>query len=208
MEIWGEITASRLELADYLDTLDDKAWETQSLCEKWTVRQLAGHLIMPLTTPIPRIMLSMVGTGFNFDKANDKLSRKLAAQKSPQELIATLRANADSKFKPPGSGPEAPLSDVAIHSSDIRRPLGAPPVIPGNRAEAILDFLTKAGRGFVAKGRIAGLRFEATDLDWNSGNDGQVVRGPAEALILAISGRNVALDDLEGEGVTTLRSRS
>jgi uncharacterized protein (TIGR03083 family) len=98
---------------------------------------------------------------------------------------------------------------VAIHSSDIRRPLGAPPEIPGNRAEAILDFLAKnKAQGFVAKGRLDGLRFEATDVEWNSGNEGQLVRGPAEALILAISGRKVALDDLEGEGVATLRSRS
>jgi uncharacterized protein (TIGR03083 family) len=189
--------------------LDEKAWATQSLCDKWTVRQLAGHLVMPLTTPISRIMLSMVGTGFSFDKANDKLSRKIAADKSPQELVATLRAHADSKFTPPGAGAEAPLSDVAIHSSDIRRPLGAPPLIPGNRAGAILDFLAKnKAPGFVAKGRLAGLRFEATDIDWNSGDQGQLVRGPAEALILAIAGRNVALDDLEGDGVATLRSRS
>lgn len=209
MDVWTEIAESRRELADYLHTLEEKDWNTQSLCDGWTVKDVAGHLIMPLTTPIPKIMVSMVGSGFNFDKANDKLSRKIAAEKSPQELIATLRANADKKFKPPGGVPEMPLSDVVIHGSDIRRPLGAPHVIPGNRAEAILDFLTKTkGRGFAAKGRLAGLRFEATDLDWNSGSDGQVVRGPAEALILAITGRNVALADLEGDGVATLRSRS
>ena len=34
MDVWGEITASRLELADYLETLDDKAWGTQSLFDK------------------------------------------------------------------------------------------------------------------------------------------------------------------------------
>jgi uncharacterized protein (TIGR03083 family) len=209
MEIWSEIAAARHELADYLDTLDDNAWKTQSLCDKWTVRQVAGHLIMPLTTPIPKIMLSMVGSGFSFDKANDKLSRRLAADKTPDALIATLRANADKKFTPPGAGPEAPLTDITVHTSDIRRPLNAPALVPGNRAEAILDFLAKSkAQGFVAKGRLEGLRFEATDLDWNSGNEGPLVRGPAEALILAMSGRNVALADLEGDGVATLRSRS
>ena len=209
MDVWDEIAASRRELADYLDTLTDADWNTKSLCAGWTVKDVAAHLVLPLTTPVRKVVLSMVANGFSFDKANDKMSRKLAANNTPQQLVATLRAQADKKFTPPGFGPEAPLSDVTIHTSDIRRPLGATPTVPGNRAEAILDFLTKSkGQGFVAKGRTAGLRFEATDIDWNSGNEGQVVRGPSEALILALTGRNEALDELEGEGVATLRSRS
>jgi uncharacterized protein (TIGR03083 family) len=209
IDTWAEITAARHELADQLDTLDETAWNTPSLCGAWTVKEVVGHLVMSLTTPIPKIMLSVAGNGFSFDKANDKLSRKTADEKSPAELIAALRANAGKKIKPPGMGPSAPLSDITIHSADIRRPLGLPAVVPGNRAEAILDFLAKSkAQGFVAKGRLAGLRFEATDIDWNSGTEGQLVRGPSEALILALSGRDVALDDLEGDGVVTLRSRS
>lgn len=209
MDTWAEITTARHELADQLETLDDKAWNTPSLCDGWTVKQVVGHLVMSLTTPIPKIMLSVAGSGFSFDKANDKLSRKTADEKSPAELIEALRTNADKKIKPPGMGPSAPLSDITIHSADIRRPLGLPALVPGNRAEAILDFLAKSkAQGFVAKGRLAGLRFEATDIDWNSGTEGQLVRGPSEALILALSGRDVALDDLEGDGVATLRSRS
>lgn len=209
MDTWAEIAAARHELADQLETLDDKAWNTPSLCDGWTVKQVVGHLVMSLTTPIPKIVASVVGSGFSFDKANDKLSRQTAEQKSPPELIAALRANADKRVKPPGMGPVTPLSDITIHSADIRRPLGLPALVPGNRAEAILDFLAKSkAQGFVAKGRLAGLRFEATDIDWNSGTEGQLVRGPSEALILALSGRDVGLDDLEGDGVATLRSRS
>ncbi len=70
-----------------------------------------------------------------------------------------------------------------------------------------LDFLV-GGRavGFVPKSRPAGLRFEATDLDWAWGS-GPAVRGTAEALMLALTGRRVALDELQGDGVATLRSR-
>ena len=61
--------------------------------------------------------------------------------------------------------------------------------------------------GFIgAKARSAGLRFEASDLEWSWG-DGPVVRGPGEALLLVLCGRPVALADLEGEGLATLRSR-
>lgn len=208
MDVWSEIAATRRELADYLETLDDKAWSTDSLCAGWKVRDVAGHLLMPLETSMPKIMLKMASTGFNFDRANDKLSRDTAATHSTGDLVSGLRANAEKRFKVPGAPVEMPLADAVIHSSDIRRPLGAPPVVPGNRAEAVLDFLVHGrNRGFVDRGRLDGLRFEASDIDWSSGNEGLLVRGPSEALIMAISGRAAALDDLEGEGVAVLRSR-
>ncbi len=207
MDVWAEVASARRELADYLETLDESAWNEQSLCAKWKVRDVVGHLNMPLTTPVPKIALAVATNGFNFDKANDKLSRKISASSSPADMVAVLRAKADKRIKPPGAGPEAPLTDITVHTSDIRRPLGAPPLVPGNRAEAILDFLTKTkAQGFVGKGWREGLRFEATDVEWSYG-EGAVVRGPAEALILALSGRRVALDDLEGDGVEVLRSR-
>jgi uncharacterized protein (TIGR03083 family) len=206
MDVYGEIASARRELADYLDTLDDKAWQTQSLCSQWTVRQVAGHLSMPLSTSGPKFLVSVAANGFNFDKTNDKLSRARAAKLTPQELAASLRDNAEHKFKPPFFGPEAPLTDLVVHTSDIRRPLGQTVPVPKERATAVLDFLSRAPQGFASKKRLAGLRFEATDVDWSHG-EGQLVRGPAEALILAITGRSVALDDLEGDGVATLRSR-
>jgi uncharacterized protein (TIGR03083 family) len=207
MDVYAEIASARRELADFLDTLDDQAWQTQSLCGQWTVRDVVGHLSMPLTTPLPKVLGAVVANRFNFNKANDKLSKARAAKLSPKELAATLRDNADNRFKPPFLGPGAPLAELVVHGSDIRRPLGLPTAIPNQRASAVLDFLARAPQGFVNKKRLAGLRFEATDIDWSHG-EGQLVRGPAEALILALTGRDVALADLEGDGVATLRSRS
>ena len=59
---------------------------------------------------------------------------------------------------------------------------------------------------FGAKKRIAGLKLTATDMDWSHGN-GPEVTGPAEALVMMMAGRLVALDDLSGEGKTTLVTR-
>lgn len=47
------------------------------------------------------------------------------------------------------------------------------------------------------------LRFEATDLDFGSGS-GPPVQGPAEALMMAMTGRPAALGDLDGAGVPVL----
>ncbi|WP_280234759.1 hypothetical protein [Nocardia cyriacigeorgica] len=54
---------------------------------------------------------------------------------------------------------------------------------------------------------LEGLRFEATDLDWTHGS-GPIISGPAEALLLALSGRTPALDRLHGDGVPILRART
>jgi hypothetical protein len=78
--------------------------------------------------------------------------------------------------------------------------------MPEERLVAALDVVPNLA-GFVgAKQRVAGLRLVATDVDWSSG-DGPRITGSGEAILLAASGRPVALDELDGEGLTTLRSR-
>lgn len=49
---------------------------------------------------------------------------------------------------------------------------------------------------------IAGLCLEATDMDWSWGS-GDEVRGPGEALLLAIN-RLAVGDELEGSGASQL----
>ncbi len=72
---------------------------------------------------------------------------------------------------------------------------------------AALDYCC-GGRafGFVPGKRTKELRFEATDLDWSAG-DGALVVGPAEAILLAVTNRPVALGDLSGDGAGLLANR-
>jgi uncharacterized protein (TIGR03083 family) len=118
-----------------------------------------------------------------------------------------LRSKAGSRFTPPGSGPEAPLTDLVVHGLDVRRPLGLPREIPAERLRTALAFAVASPVGGAATKRaLGGLRFEAEDLDWSSGS-GPVVRGPADELLLAVTGRTTALDSLGGDGLPLLRSR-
>lgn len=57
-----------------------------------------------------------------------------------------------------------------------------------------------------AKGRISGLRLAATDSDFTTGN-GPLVSGTTLALIMAMTGRTLYCDELDGDGVATLRDR-
>jgi hypothetical protein len=54
-----------------------------------------------------------------------------------------------------------------------------------------------------AKELVARVRLTATDLDLSIG-DGPDIKGPALALLLAITGRGVALNELHGPGVAIL----
>jgi uncharacterized protein (TIGR03083 family) len=205
-DLYPLVVDERRRLADQLDQLTDEQWATPSLCAGWTVRDVAAHVVYPTTTSKVRVIAPFVRSGFNFDKLTTQLVR--ADTRSGPELAAVLRKNAEHRFTPPGFGFEAPLTDVVVHGRDIGRPLGLPASIDASTARAVLDFVVskKARRGFVGRGITEDLRFEATDLNWAHAT-GPEVRGPAEAVILAILGRAVALPDLSGPGAVLLGGR-
>jgi uncharacterized protein (TIGR03083 family) len=129
------------------------------------------------------------------------------ARRPAGELAAGLRENAENPFRPPVVGYPGQVTDLQVHGQDIRRPLGLPHHLNPDRLRVSLDLLV-SGRapGFVPKGRPSGLRFEATDLNWEWGT-GPLIRGTAEAVMLALTGRPVVLAELAGDGVATLRDR-
>jgi len=201
------ISSERRDLADLVESLTPEQLATPSLCGDWTVQQVAAHLLMPMSVPLPRFVLAAVRARGNFDVANDRVTRAFA-QRPAADIAAGLRAKADHRFHPPGFGHEAPLTELLIHGQDLRRPLGLSWTFPPDGLTVALDMLAgpKAHRGFVPRGRLDGLRFEASDVDWSRG-DGPLVRGPGASLAYAMSGRPVALAELTGDGVDVLRGR-
>lgn len=205
MDIFAAIADERRRLADQLVDLAPEEQATQSLCEAWTVHEVLAHLTMPLDVSTPRFALAMLLAAGNFDRANRRLTQRQAARPF-EDVISLLHRKADSRFTPPGEGPEAPLTDVLVHGLDIRWPLGLSYQIPEERAAAALTAVMKAPSSVVRKGTLNGLRFEATDLDWKHGN-GATVAGSAAALLLAVTGRAEAMDSLSGDGAGVLRHR-
>ena len=73
--------------------------------------------------------------------------------------------------------------------------------------KVVLGFLCSGkARGFTPPARTKGLRFEATDMQFSAG-EGDLVRGPGEAIMMAVAGRKDALDELSGPGSTALSLR-
>jgi uncharacterized protein (TIGR03083 family) len=99
------------------------------------------------------------------------------------------------------------LIDSFVHQQDIRRPLGLSRSVPPERLVRLAEIMIRDRVGAGGAKRARGLRLRATDVEWSSGT-GLEVRGPAEALIMALAGRSAALQDLNGEGVAVLASRT
>ena len=206
MDVFAEIADERRSLAALLSGLPEDQQAAPSLCSEWQVRDVVGHLVVPLEVSTPRFVLAVLARGGDFDRANVRLARE-QARRPWAELVEVLRRKAGSRFTPPGSGPEAPLTDLLVHGLDIRRPLGLAREVPAERLRTALAHVTSArGRVGIRKGALTGLQFAADDVDWAHGA-GPPVRGSAEALLLAVTGRATALDQLSGDGVPLLRSR-
>ncbi|HEY1920539.1 MAG TPA: maleylpyruvate isomerase family mycothiol-dependent enzyme [Streptosporangiaceae bacterium] len=212
MDIYAETADERRELADTFDELTVAESQAPSLCHAWTVHDIAAHLVMVLEISVPQFMRALVRARGSFDRANDRLTQTWAERPLP-ELSEALRNLADSRFTPPGAGPEAPLADVLVHGMDVRKPLGISRDIPPGRVEAALGFLAdfkpvpgQPGPTLVARHLLDGLRLQADDLDWSHGT-GRVVAGRGQDLLLAITGRMAGAQNLTGPGAPALLSR-
>lgn len=200
--VWAMQQAERERLVGYLGTVLAAAWEQQSLCPEYRVRDVVGHLIAGAKNTPPKFVLGMVKARFDFDAAMRAAAGRESAG-TPSELVARLSAVTGAKARP---GP-AMLGEVIVHSEDIRRALGdRPGDYSKDHLRTVADAYRSAGMGLGAKKRIAGLRLQATDADWSTG-DGPLVTGPLLSLVLAMTGRAAGRADLDGPGVPELSSR-
>ena len=207
MDLFPLIAAERRRLADSLEALPAEAWESPSLCAGWTVHVVAAHLNAPWEVSVPTVLVE-VARARSLAGGFDRLARKLATRLSPEECIAGLRDHAGSRFTPPGSGPEAPLTDLIVHGVDMLQPSGRSVDADPVALAAALEFLTRGNpKTFVPRGRTDGLAFEASDLEFRGGPGPSVVRGPAAAVCATLCGRKALLHELTGEGLATLASR-
>ncbi|MEL7209518.1 MAG: hypothetical protein AAGK32_14985, partial [Actinomycetota bacterium] len=71
---------------------------------------------------------------------------RIHAANRREDVIASLRANADNQWTPPRFGPEVPLSEVVVHGADIRRPLGLASTVPEETIDLALEGITDETR--------------------------------------------------------------
>jgi uncharacterized protein (TIGR03083 family) len=204
-DIWPAIHTERKALATDLRALSDEDWAKPSLCGQWTVRDVLAHMISTATMTPPAFFGKMIASGFSFDKVQ---GQGVAAHQgtSPAGTLTGFEAVLTSVKHPPGPG-DSWLGETIVHSEDIRRALGIKHEYPTAAVVQVADFYKGSNLLIGAKRRIDGLTLRATDAEWSHGT-GPEVSGPVLSLVLAMTGRKPADDDLAGDGVMTLRART
>ena len=206
---WQDVERERLSLADLLDSLTSAQWETQSLCERWRVRDVAAHVAM---SPVPEPSMSTLVAALV--RAHGHLWEAAAAiavdyaQRPTEEIAAGLRRVAASRAVPRVTNPDNLLMDLLVHGQDITIPLGIERPMPTDAAVAGFRRVWSMGWPFHARRRMRGMHLIATDAPVDVGDpDGARVQGRLGDLLLLLTGRaDPALDRLDGEGTARLRS--
>lgn len=203
-DIWPVVRDERAALATDLGSVTEEQWTTPSGCDAWTVRDVLAHMTAAAHMTPAAFFPKLIASGFSFDRLQEK---GIAAQRgsSGAETLSRFRAVIDSHKKPPGPT-DTVLGETILHSADIRRPLGLAHDYPDEALVEVADFYKNSNLIIGTKRRIEGLTLRATDTGWSHGS-GPEVSGPMLPLLLAMSGRKGALDELSGDGVETLRGR-
>jgi uncharacterized protein (TIGR03083 family) len=202
--LWSAAHAERAALADDLATLTDEQWALPSLCAGWSIQQVVAHLTAAASVGPMRWIASMLGARFDGDLHNE---RRLAEHRgaTPAETLQQFREIISSTTSP--LGPTAAwLGEVVVHSEDIRRPLGLSRAVPVEVTTAIATFYSRRDFTVRSHAAIAGLRVEATDGPFATG-DGPLVLGTTLALTMVMAGRGAFCDELTGPGVAALLAR-
>jgi len=205
MDIWPTVHAERKALAADLRGRGDEDWAKPSLCGSWTVRDVLAHMTSAAKLTPPAFFGKVIGSGFSFDKVQDKgVAAQLGA--TPADTLANFESVVNSVKHPPGPN-QTWLGEVIVHSEDIRRALAISHQYPTDAVVTVADFYKGSNLLIGSKRRISGLMLRATDTERKHGTAPEL-SGPILSLVMAMTGRKVAIDDLTGEGVETLRSRS
>jgi uncharacterized protein (TIGR03083 family) len=202
--IWSLVHAERAALAADLADLTDQQWAALSLCTGFTVRQVLAHLTAGASLNSVRWLAGVIRCRFDFDKqVATRLAEQLGA--TPAETLARFRCIVGSTVKPP-LPTAAMLGETIVHAEDIRRPLGIHRDYPITTLTRLASYYQGSDLVVLAKGRIAGLRLQASDGSFATGS-GPLVSGSTLALIMAMTGRVTFCDELDGDGAATLRTR-
>lgn len=200
--MWQAIDVERAGLADLFESLSAAEWQQASLCESWTVRDVAAHLTLAPTIRLGGALIAIVRARGSFHRmVHDTAVAQ--ARRPTTDLVTLLRDAVGSRHLAPGQKLKDALFDVLVHGQDVALPLGRHRAMPPAAAVVAADHVWQMGFPFHARKRLRGLHLTATDVAWSAGT-GAEVSGPIDALLLLMAGRTDAVARLGGPGVTAL----
>lgn len=199
-ELKEMLSEERQELSSFLATLNTSDWASPSLCDEWSVLDVAAHLASAVGVTRRGLAARNLRHGSGTDGANARAAATWASR-GQDAIVAAL---ADPKRL--GLGfvyPSWALCETVVHHQDIRHGLDRLRIVPEDRLVVALDVLVRLPFITKAKRHTRKVALRATDINWSHGK-GPEVHGPAESLLLALAGRTRAAEGLSGDGTNTL----
>lgn len=203
-DAWRAVAEERAALAADLGQLDEGGWREPSLCAGLSVEEVVAHLTAGASSGPARWFAGLARCRFDVDRMVDMRLREQLGS-TPEETLRRFRAVVDSRTAPSGHV-DAWLGEAVVHGEDVRRPLGITHGYAPAALERVARFYVARNFTVPSKRRSAGLRLEASDGTFAVG-EGPVVRGRTVDLVLALAGRPVALDHLQGPGLPLFAAR-
>lgn len=200
-EVWRAIDDQRLRLTGMLEQLTDAEWRLPSLCDGWTVRDVAAHLTLAQAR-LPTVLGALIRARGGMKRAIHDGAVRQAAMPTAQ-IIAGIRGMVGSQRHIQGVTYRETLIDILVHSQDIALPVGHRLAMQPDAAAFAATRVWRSGYPFWPRKRLAGYALTATDADWSAG-DGPEVRGPIDAILLLLTGRSIALTRMTGAGASAL----
>ena len=207
-EIWAAIDTQRLRTVELLEQLSDEEWRHPSLCDGWTVRDVAAHLGLQQMS-LGAAVLSAIKHPGGLNRMIRESARSRAGLPTEQ-LVADIRATAGSRRHNIGVTSLETLIDILVHGQDIAIPLGR--TIEIDTAAAALaatrvwSYRNKGKSRVFDNVPLGSYQFTATDTHWSVGN-GDTISGPIAAILLLLTGRAAAVTQLNGNGIGKLRAQ-
>lgn len=205
-QVWAAVDERRAALSELLAGLSADQWKAQTLCDGWTVRDLAGHLTMSGMSPRQVIGLALRHPG-GTNRIIRNASIALGQKSTPEDLVHKVRATVGVHRTMIGLTCREALIDVICHTYDVAIPLALPIEVPAAQAAEAADrVVSYRGRGSAKVFRqlpMNGFVLRANDYHWSTGS-GLEVTGAMVDLFLLLTGRPARVGVLEGPGAERL----
>lgn len=204
-DIWTRIRMEREALHDLLPTLTDEQWQTESLCERWTIHDLVAHIVDSNERQVLPMTFGLLRSGLNIDRYNQHQVERIGAV-SNKTLAARYAATVDSQAKLP-IPTQFVLAEQLIHNEDVFMALDRERVVPIETVLIVAHLYRSFGFARLWRKKNPYIRLVASDANWSYGL-GDEARGPLLSIVMTIAGRTAAIRDLEGPGAERLKRKA
>lgn len=203
-------THSAAERSALADALEQAGPDAPTLCQGWTTRDLAAHLVARERRPDSTLGIVLPP----FAGWTDRVRRRIASRPY-QELVRLVRTGppALSLFAAPGVDAAVNLGEHLVHAEDVRRAVAGwqPRELPADREDAVWKAVSTRGRLFFRRSPV-GVTLRTPDgrsAVARAGEPTVVVTGkPSELLLQAMGRGDHAVVEITGSPDAVARFRA